>query len=270
MKIIFLGTGGSRQMLMTQERKTGGIFFDMDKTKFIVDPGPGSILNALSVGIDPGKLDGVVVSHLHIDHCTDANVYLDAIEKPFIIAEEHCLLMKKANFEYFPCITAYHQKKSKVYAVKDGDMVTVGNVKLKAVKMKHYEPTMGFRIVSGDVDVGYVSDGAYYRGMEKHFDGCKVLIFNVIVPKGQTAQKDEYMSVDGVISFLNGLSIKPKMVILTHLNSWMLRSNLWKQEKIIQEATKLKNVIHAEDFMSLDLSTLQTSVAKSSKDKLKL
>ena len=268
MKIIFLGTGGSHQMLVTQERKTGGMLFDLDKVKFVVDPGPGSLVNAISIGIDPTKLNGVIVSHIHIDHCTDANVYLDCIEKPFLIAEEHCVLQKKADFDYFPCITAYHQKKSDVHAVKHGDTVDIGNVKIKAIKMKHYEPTLGFRITCGDADVGYISDGAYYKGLEKHYDGCKILVFNVIVPKGQTAKTDVYMSIDGMITFLNGLTVKPKLVILTHLNSWMMRSNLWKQEKILQEATKIKNVIHAEDFMSLDLATLQTSLAK--KDKLKL
>ena len=259
-------------MLATQERKTGGMLFDLDKVKFIVDPGPGSLVNAVSIGIDPSKLNGVIVSHIHIDHCTDANVYLDCIEEPFLIAEEHCIREKKqtkADFDYFPCITAYHQKKSKVHAVKPGDVVDIG-VKIRAIKMKHYEPTVGFRITAGNVDVGYVSDGAYYKGLEKGYDGCKILIFNVIVPKGQTAKVDTYMSVDGMISFLNGLSVKPKLVVLTHLNSWMMRSNLWKQEKILQEATKIKNIIHAEDFMAIDLNTLQTSSAVNKKDKLKL
>src|SRR3972149_1880071 len=128
MRIVFLGSGGSRYMIATQTRKTGGILFDLDKLKFVLDPGPGSVVNATSIGILPEKLNGVVLSHFHIDHATDANVYLDAIETPFIIAEQHCLLDKsktKAKFDYYPCITPYHAGKSKTYPVKDKDVVTI-------------------------------------------------------------------------------------------------------------------------------------------------
>jgi len=34
-----------------------------------------------------------------------------------------------------------------------------------------------------------------------------------------------------------------------------MRSNLWKQEKIIQDATKVKTM-HADDFMTIDAKTL--------------
>ena len=53
-------------------------------------------------------------------------------------------------------------------------------------------------------------------------------------------------------------------MILTHFSFWFMRSNLWKQEKIIQDATKVRT-IHAEDFMTLDLATLQASQYKESK-----
>ncbi|MBI2579348.1 MAG: hypothetical protein HYW27_00420, partial [Candidatus Aenigmarchaeota archaeon] len=33
---------------------------------------------------------------------------------------------------------------------------------------------------------------------------------------------------------------------------WMLRANLWKQEKIIKDATGVQ-VIHADDFMQVDI-----------------
>jgi ribonuclease BN (tRNA processing enzyme) len=272
MKLIFLGSGGSRAMMASQQRKTGGMFFDFDKVKFVLDPGPGSIVNALSIGLQPEKFSGVVLSHFHPDHSTDANVYLDAIEEPFIIAEQHCLLDKKqtkATFDYYPCITPYHQKKSKVYAVKQGDAVDVSGVKFTAVKTNHYDPTVGYRIKHGDIDIGFVADGDYYRGLEKHYDGCKLLLANVVIPKGKDVESHKYLSVDGLISLLNALSVKPKLVVLSHLSMWMVRSNLWKQEKILQEATNLK-VIHAEDFMSIDLKTLSVSTAKNGKERLVL
>lgn len=285
MRLVFLGTGGGRHMMLSQVRKTGGIFFDLDKVKFILDPGPGSVVHAVNLDLKPEKWDGVLLSHLHPDHAADVNVYLDGMEKPFIIAEEHCLLEKKSvrgkdDFDYFPCVTVFHQEKSQVHPVKHGSVVGVNGVKFAAIKANHYIPTVGFRIIGSQTDassttsggrqsssavqpfdIGCTSDGSYYKGMEKHYDGCKVLIINVVIPKGKKSTKPGYMSVDGIITLLNQMKNKPSLVILTHLGFWMLRSNMWKQEKIIQDATKVRT-IHAEDFMSLDINALSTSQLK--------
>lgn len=244
-------------MVANQTRKTGGLLFDFEKVKFILDPGPGSIVNATSLGIMPEKMDGVVLSHFHIDHSTDANVYLDAIEKPFIVAEQHCLLDKaktKLKMDYYPCITPYHQSKSRVYPMKDGDEAEEKGIKFTAVRTDHYDPCVGYRIRMGDIDIGYVADGTYYKGLEKKFEGCTLLIVNAIVPKGQETDK-KYLSIDDVITIVKGMQMKPKLILLNHISGWMLRANLFKQSKIVQDATKVK-VLVAEDFMELDLKTL--------------
>lgn len=282
MKLIFLGTGGGRDMMIAQVRKTGGIFFDLDKTKFILDPGPGSLVHAVALGLSPEKWNGVLLSHLHPDHAADVNAYLDGIPNPFLVAEEHCLIEKKklergkekkSDFDYFPCVTAYHQEKSRTHPVKDGSVVEVDGLKISAFRAAHYIPVVGFRIkgerpdskgIVQQFDIGYTSDGEYYKGMEKRYDGCKVLIINVVIPKGGEAKRPGYMSVDGIITMLKAMKERPQLVILTHFSFWFMRSNLWKQEKIIQDATKVRT-IHAEDFMSVNLETLTVSQHKEKK-----
>lgn len=254
-------------MMTAQVRKTGGLFFDLDKTKFIVDPGPGSLVHAVALGLQPEKWNGVLLSHLHPDHAADVNAYLDGIREPFLVAEEHCVFDKKktkSGFDYYPCVTFYHREKSKLYAVKPGDEVEAGGLRINAIKTAHNFPAVGFRIKSDEVDVGYTSDGAYYKGMEKHYDGCNILVINIVIPKGQIARRPGYMGVDGVISLLNGMKKKPDLAVLTHFSFWFMRSNLWKQEKIIQDATKVRT-IHSEDFMSIDLKTLTVTKYRETK-----
>ncbi len=256
MKLIFLGTGGGRDMMIAQVRKTGGLFFDMGKTKFIVDPGPGALVHAVNLGLRPDTWKGLLLSHFHIDHSADANALLDGLKDPFLVAEEHCFPDYKGKEKgIFRCIAPYHVEKSKSYSVKPGDKVKINQIEFQAIKADHYDPVVGFRISGEGFDVGYTSDGAYYKGMEKYYDGCKILIINVVIPKGGEAKRSGYMSVDGIITLLRAMEKKPQLVILTHFSFWFMRSNLWKQEKIIQDATKVKT-IHAEDFMALDLETL--------------
>lgn len=258
MKLIFLGSGGGRHVMSSQVRKTGGLFFDMDKTKFVVDPGPGTLVHAVTLGLRPDAWNGVVLTHFHIDHCTDANALLDGMKEPFLIAEEHCLpgYKPKKGEEVFTCIAPYYMDKIKVHSVKAGDKTKINDVEFVATKADHYDPAIGFRIKAPGVDIGYTSDGCYFKGMEKYYDGCKALIVNTLAPKGEHPHPHTHMNVDGVITLVRAMTTKPELVILHHLSFWMMRSNLWKQEKILQDATKVRT-IHAEDFMSLDLKTLE-------------
>ncbi len=275
MKLTFLGSGGGRHVMSSQVRKTGGLLFDMDKTKFVVDPGPGTLVHAVALGLRPDSWNGVVLTHFHIDHSTDANALLDGMKNPFLIAEEHCLpsYKPKKGEKVFPCIAPYYMDKVNVHPVRAGIKTKINDIEFEAVRADHYDPAVGFRIKTPaqndakglqQVDIGYTSDGPYYRGMEKYYDGCKVLIVNTLVPKGQEIEKHKHMSVDNVIELLRAMKNKPSLVVLHHLSFWMMRSNLWKQEKIVQDAAKVK-AIHSEDFMTLDLQTLAITKYKESK-----
>lgn len=266
-RIVFIGTGGGRHSVISQVRKTGGMFVELDGLKFVMDPGPGCLVYSNALRLEPEKWDGILLSHYHIDQSSDANVLLDgmkgtapvkeAVKKEiFLIAEEHCLKMKKDLDEY-PRISKYHQNMAKnLHAVSPGDKVAAGKLRVEATKTDHGVPSVGF-VLTGSVKIGYPSDGAYFSGQEKQFDGCDVLVLNVPVPKGGETRHRIYMSVDDAIKLVKAISRKPKLVVMTHFSPWMLRSNLYKQAKILQDATGVRTIF-AEDFMELDLNTLTT------------
>lgn len=264
--MIFLGTGGGRHVMFTQVRKTGGLFFDLDDVKFVIDPGPGALIYSQALKLKPEKWDGIFLSHLHVDNSADANVLLDGMESSFLVAEQHCILPKEKTkdktFDYFPCITHYHQEKVKdLYPVKSGDNIKVRGMEITAVKSDHSCPTTGFVINHPKIKLGYLADGYYYRGQERHFEGCDIIIFNILVPKGQEPDEVRHMSIDDAIVFLKAMNKKPKLAIIQHFSFWMIRNNLFKQRKILEDATKVRT-IDAEDFMELDLEKFTTKVLK--------
>ncbi|MBI2172651.1 MAG: MBL fold metallo-hydrolase [Candidatus Aenigmarchaeota archaeon] len=263
-RIVFLGTGGGRHMMFSQLRKTGGMYFELgdDKNglKFVMDPGPGSLVNARSAKLKAEGVEGVVLSHHHIDHSTDANVWLDGLEKPFLIAEEHCVMDKaelgEKDYDYYPCVSPYQRKRvGKLHAVRDRGVVKMKGIRFEAVKSEHYGPTVGFIISTDKFRIGCTSDGRHYPGQESRYEGCNILIMNVLVPKGVEPEEKKHMSVDEAIKFIRGMKKKPKLVILQHFSLWMLRANLWKQEKIMKDATGVQ-VIHADDFMQVDIDKI--------------
>lgn len=79
--ITFLGTGGARFMIISQELSSGGLWFNLNGTEFMVDPGPGAIVRATSQQLNPENLDAIIVSHRHIDHAHDVNIMAEAMTR---------------------------------------------------------------------------------------------------------------------------------------------------------------------------------------------
>lgn len=258
-------------MMVAQVRATGGIFVDLDDVNFVIDPGPGSLAHARALGIDVEKYNGLMISHLHPDNCSDTNVLADGMKDAFIIAEEHCILpmekMKKKSqkFKWYPIVSYYHQSHTKhLHPAKHGDVIKLGALEIEVYKSTHYDPTVGYKIKHPKMTIGYPADGPYYKGQEKNFDGCHVLILNVLVPKGVKTDVKKHMGIDDAITLINSMQNKPRLIIMQHFSFWMIRSNLWKQAKILQDATKVK-VIHAEDFMQINLDTFETKMLEKKK-----
>jgi len=79
--IKFLGTAGARFVMIKQLRASGGLWIAYKGTNILIDPGPGSIVRCATSRpkLDPGKLDGIILTHRHLDHANDVNVMIEAM-----------------------------------------------------------------------------------------------------------------------------------------------------------------------------------------------
>jgi len=253
-QIIFLGTGGGRSIMFSQARRTGGIFIELDKTRLLIDPGPGSLTTAKELGLSLRGLDALLVSHIHPDHSTDANAVIDghADDENFIlIAEKHVVNPTK---ETYPVISRYHQGLCKKYAVGPGEKIKVKNLTITTTPARHSAPAVGFRI-AGTKIISYPCDGSYFRGQEKYYDSSDILILNVLAPFPNDKKMAKHMDVEDAIKLINAMKDKPKLVIIQHFSFYMLRADVRKQAKIIEKKTGIK-CIPARDGMKLDVDSL--------------
>ncbi|MBI4170287.1 MAG: hypothetical protein HY514_01225, partial [Candidatus Aenigmarchaeota archaeon] len=143
--------------------------------------------------------------------------------------------------------------------VKSGDVIKIGRLEVQAVKASHYTYTLGYVLKYDDLKIGYPADGSYYPSQEKFYEGCDALILNVPWPKGYDAPKNIHMTLDDAIALVKSMEKKPGLVVLSHLSPLILRSNMFKQERIFQEATRSR-CISASDFLELNLDTLKTKM----------
>ncbi|MHB8080209.1 MAG: MBL fold metallo-hydrolase [Candidatus Krumholzibacteriia bacterium] len=79
---LLLGSGGA---VPTPERMPAAYWVTVDGRTLLVDPGPGALTRLLHSPHGPSGVDditGVLLSHLHLDHCADLGPLLFALHSP--------------------------------------------------------------------------------------------------------------------------------------------------------------------------------------------
>ncbi|RLI33636.1 MBL fold metallo-hydrolase [Candidatus Bathyarchaeota archaeon] len=240
LEIFFLGTGGGRFSIVTQKRRTGGLRIISGRVNLHVDPGPGALVYSIEQHLDPRKITGLLITHVHPDHANDGNVLLEAMTGGAL--RKHGFLacarsVTRGNEHADPTISRYHRElPEKVVELKAGDRVSLGGVEVEAVKAVHYDPdTIGFklRLPEGET-LGYTSDTEYFEGVGEAYKGLDALILCTMRPRG--APLKWHMSIDDAVKILE--EAKPRQALLTHFGMRMLSQTTPEEEaKYVERVT---------------------------------
>ncbi|MCX8175710.1 MAG: MBL fold metallo-hydrolase [Candidatus Bathyarchaeota archaeon] len=256
MELVFLGTGGGRFSIITQQRRTGGlrIISKKEKLNIHIDPGPGALIYSLMGRLDPKKINMILVSHAHPDHYTDGEVLIEAMTLG-AFKKAGCLVCAKSvtsgNDVCGPAISKYHKNlPEEVVELKDKEKHEYLEVEVEAVKAVHYDPdTVGFklRFPSGKT-IGYTSDTEYFEDLGKRYANTDVLILCTMRP--QKSPLKWHMSVDDAVRIVD--EAKPKKAIITHFGMKMIvNSNPDNEAKHIEKQTGIPTIA-AYDGMHLE------------------
>jgi phosphoribosyl 1,2-cyclic phosphodiesterase len=239
LELIFLGTGGGRFTTITQKRRTAGIRILYEKANIHLDPGPGALIYSLKAGLNPQKINGLLVSHSHPDHCNDAEILIEAMthgmtEKKGTLAAAHSVLHGNKHSE--PSISKYHQQMpEQIIETKLGTPFTIQNLRITATQAKHTDPNaVGFRIETPTLgDIAYTSDTEYFQGIAKAYAGVRVLILCVLRPSGSPWKG--HMTTNDATKIIE--EAKPEMAVLTHFGIQMIMKNPTNEARLVQETT---------------------------------
>ena len=64
--IHFFGTTGSKDIFFKKIRSSGGLYFSVDNTNIIIDPGPNTFYKYINTYED--KIDGIILSHIRFQN----------------------------------------------------------------------------------------------------------------------------------------------------------------------------------------------------------
>lgn len=247
-RIVFLGTAGARIAVFRQIRASGGIWLEFCDTIVMIDPGPGTLVKcyASKARLDPQKIDGIFLSHRHLDHSADMNVMVEAMTSgglkkrgivflPSDAIDEDAVLWKYAR-EYVEGLVILEGKKE--YKLKNLKIYT-------SRRLIHSVETYGARFV-GKKTVAYIPDTKYFSDLYMDFES-DVLIINVV---RKDISEYDHLSLTETKDIIKRL--KPTTAILTHFGMTMIKAKTWVLAEQLKDELEIE-VVAARDGMQFSL-----------------
>jgi len=255
-RIVFLGTGGARNVMTSQVLSTGGFILEIKNTLLSVDPGPGAVLRAAQEKINISRLDGVLISHRHLDHCGDVNVMIEAMtrggfrKKGMVFAPRQALSDDPVVLNY---LRNYVENIQPIEGLK---FYRCCSLEFKtSMPHKHGDAeTYGFIFYGGDYSLSYIPDTRYFNELSEFYRSDISIISTLMLQRNKNI---DHLSVPDVISLIK--EHKPQAAILTHFGMQIYKTGVDIVADKISQAAGIK-VIAAKDGMIINLKELLASV----------
>lgn len=255
----FLGTGGGRHTMCTQRRRTAGIRLEYGKTQVHIDPGPGALVHSIYAGLTPMRLDGVVVTHCHPDHYTDAEVLIEAMtggtrRKHGVLAAARSVLRGGEDLD--PSISRYHQGlASRVEELVPGSHFEIDRITFKALKAIHGDSdAICLKFETPRVGkLGYTSDTEVYPDLGEALRDCRLLILGTMWPRGSPLVG--HLCTDDALRLIE--EAKPQCAVTTHFGIKLLNADPTKEAVWLEENSGIP-VVASVDGMTATLNDVVT------------
>ncbi|WP_326836026.1 MBL fold metallo-hydrolase [Amycolatopsis rhabdoformis] len=171
---------GCRSGMPADGQASSGYLVETPSTRLLLDCGPG-VATALSATCDPTALDGVVISHLHADHCYDLlpigkSLLSATLEFPggptarcsslrrvplFVPAGATDVFTRWAALfpvTTMPLLDKAFERAFDVREYQPGDRFDVGDTTIGLHELRHVLPNCGIRVESGGSVLAYTGD----------------------------------------------------------------------------------------------------------------
>ncbi len=253
--ITFLGTAGARFMVSKQLTASGGMWWDIEGTQLLIDPGPGCIVQATKRKLHAEKLSAIILTHRHLDHSADVNIMAEAMTKGGF--RQHGKFFAPSDaLGPEPVLYSYLRKSlDGIEVLQEGKTYTIGNVSF-TTPIRHIHPveTYGLLFNTAGHRLAYITDTRYFDGLRKAYAGSDLVIINVVLmePKAEL----DHMSIVEAAKLI--VELKPKVAILTHYGMHVWQARPWEVAEKLTQETGIK-VLAAHDGMKFELAELDTN-----------
>lgn len=253
--IKFLGTGGARFVVSKQLRASGGIWLSYQGTQVIIDPGPGALVKALSgrPKLDPAQLDGIILTHRHLDHASDVNIMIEAMTKGGF-QKKGTLFVPADALDHDPVVLRYIRSYvAHIELLQEEKSYHLGPIHFSTpVRHNHPVETYGLNFFFSQGALSLIADTLFFPQLTNHYQ-ADCLIINVVRLKAISDKVIYHLCLDDAKKII--ARIKPAKALLTHFGMTMLQAKPWKLAKELSRLTGVE-VIACSDGMVFSLKSL--------------
>lgn len=252
--IKFLGTAGSRWVVSRQTRASGGVFLNLCGKKVHLDPGPGAIVRCAQADppLDPSMLDGIILTHSHIDHCSDVNIMIDAMtgggfnRGGTLFAPRGCL-----EGENRVVLSYLRPFLDEIVPIEPMNTYRLGELAFStSIPHQHGTDTFGITFDVAGCNLSFLVDTRFFPELPTAYTHADILVIYVTFHDEPPHPRILHLCVNDVRQIVRGA--KPRKVILTHFGVSMLEAD---PDRIAGELTDELgvDVIAAADGMRVDI-----------------
>jgi phosphoribosyl 1,2-cyclic phosphodiesterase len=246
--IKFFGTGGARFVASQQLRATGGLWLHYKETDLHIDPGPGAIvkIRASQEQFEPAHLDGIILTHRHMDHSNDVNILIESMAEGGFRKKGRLFVPSDAIGEDAVVFRFVRNYVDEVVTLREGGEYKVKDVSFRApVRHRHPVETYGLIFNVGKT-IGLISDTRFFDGLPACYP-VDYLIVNVL--RAKTIENHEIIEHLAVEDFRKIIThVRPEVAIMTHFGLNMIKEGPDLIARRLTEETGVK-VIAAQDGM---------------------
>jgi ribonuclease BN (tRNA processing enzyme) len=186
MKIAFLGTGSAFSL----ERYNGAVVVDR---RLLLDGGAPLLPHMHRLGIDPGAIEAVLLTHFHGDHVLGLPPFI--LYRAFVPSGPLPLVGPPGIEERLETLFQYawagewpeFRKRSRIEYVEAADAGEVAGVRYETVKLEHgTQNCRGYRLHLGDRVLAYAGDTTATPPLDELVRGTDVAITEATAPDHST------------------------------------------------------------------------------------
>ena len=239
-------------MVMKQLRASGGVLLSVGKTNLYLDPGPGALIRCLNSRprLEPSTLDGILLTHKHLDHSGDVNVMIEAMTEGGF-KKRGVLFAPRDALEEDPVVLRYAMGYvEKVEVLKEDSEYRIGDIRFSTARKHHHQvETYGLNFEIPPHTVSFITDTRFFPELPSLYRG-EILVIHVVRLKPVGDDPIDHLSIEDVKHIVK--KAKPRLTILTHFGMTMIKAKPWVIAAELEKELGLK-VIAASDGMKIDL-----------------
>jgi len=259
MRITVLGSGGP---VPYSNRSSTSVLAELDGRHFLVDCGPGAGLRLSQAGVQPGQIEAILLTHLHMDHCHELPAIAFgamlsgktrnlSVYAPAGIRDLHSLFFEKAYPYLVPLakqVTSSEMQLS-YHDLSEGAVMAWNGFAIAAKRVQHGNmETYGFRLSSRSGALTISGDTVACPAVIDLAKGSHTLIQDCALPDAFAGNPIHATPTDVArIAHESGV----KRVVLTH----MLPECKGKEEEMLASVRRgyAGEVLLGEDLMVLEV-----------------